>query len=938
MQDPERSTEVPVSTASPPPPSLHPAPAPVALHVRLRPVIIALVMAGGLAFRRGAAVDSSAPNRSAALVEVLRGRGLACDEGDVTWIKGPNGVRGAMFGGSRALVRASLRDEPSDLYLVATRLSPEGVLLGVGAASNVTRTIGVDESRPVLHGNLAAYTTTLDGTATGVHTLDLTGRAPATYTDFTRTQRWQTALTNVQQTGQPYGVVHNAFALDPNAAKVVLSFRDDGLLDITADDRKIVVDPALGKTVEGGGWVREVPEERARPGNLVTWSVDRVRAMPWFGDDNMQWLKAIAFTGLDYGLRARAFFVQDTSAHDVAEDLGGANVTQAPVFIDPEIGWPPPPLKPILSPPLPGEGQWITLDKDPFITLPPGLPSPFVTTYLRTDKDRRDTRIYMTMWDPRVIALHMVAGTVEPVSATGEAGPGVIPRAPEVMKRVVAGFNGGFQAMHGEYGMQADGVLYLPPKPYAATVIELRDGTTGFGAWPRSTEVPDEVLSFRQNLTALVQNDHFNPWGRVWWGGTPPGWADTIHTTRSGLCLTKENFVAYFFGNEISAEVLASAMLGARCAFGIHFDMNPGLVGFEFYNVQPTATFAPLGRPLQNDWEYQGALKDFAGFSVHARRMIRSMQEINFPQYIHREGRDFFYLTVRPTLPGSDLAPPVAPPEANEGAWRVKGLPQHGFPYAVATTSLRIDPSQPQTHARVLRIDPRVVRAAGSAGTSETTPTVVSLFTAQRPPRGAEVGVWLGSGVFLEGVQPPSADASLLLVGQPAAAFLASPGAESPRVAVGIHDEDGMLEWVELAPDATADASSSRAMDALLAHDGCGTRLFVLGAARALLGGSLELDGSKGSPPVGTSARLVRGAAPAARPYFESTPIVTPSVWQPLQSQRVRYFPKPRSAAPASTSGASPAGSANPTPPAAGSSVPAGGLGNPPNPTGATLE
>jgi hypothetical protein len=883
-------------------------------RLRLRPIVIALVMAAAVASRRGGEVDTRAPNRSTALAEVLRARGLSCTQDDVAWLDGAGGVRGALLGGARALVRANLRDEPSDLYLVDVRLSPEGVLLDVGSASNVTHTIGVDENRPILRGSTAAYTTSLDTSITGVHTLDLSGRAPATYTDFTRLQRWQTALTNVQQTGQPSGVVHNAFALDPTATNATLRWREDGLLDVVADDRRILLDPGTGKAVEGGGWVREVPEERARPGNLVTWSVDRVRAMPWFGDDNMQWLKAIAFTALDWGLRARAMLVKDTSEREVAEDLGGANVAQAkaPMFTDPEIGWPPAPMKPILSPPLPGEGQWISLDNDPFVSQPPGHASPFVTSYLRSDRDRRDTRIYVTMWDPRQIALHMVAGTVEPVSATGEAGPGVIPRAPEVMKRVVAGFNGGFQAMHGEYGMQADGVLYLPPKPFAATVLELRDGTTAFGAWPRSTDVPDEVLSFRQNLTAIVQNDRFNPWGRGWWGGTPPGWAgDTIHTTRSGICLTKDNFVGYFFGNEISPDVLAAAMLAARCAFAVHLDMNPGLVGFEFYNVQPTTSFTPLARPLQADWEYQGALRDFAGFSVRARRMIRSMSEINFPQYIHREGRDFFYLTVRPSLPGPELALSApAPASPGEGIWRVKGLPQHGFPYAIATTSLRIDPARPALHARVLRVDPRVVRAAGSAGTTETTPTVVSLFTNLRPPRTSEMGLWFHNGVFLPSVQSPATDATLLVVGEP----LAHAAADSARVAVGIHDEDGMLEWVELAPDASADAATARAMDALLARDGCATRLLVEGAARALLGGSLDLEGASTTTPAGTSARLVRGQAPAARPYFESTPIVGPPVWQPLQMQRVRYFPKPK-AAPSSAAGT--AASASPPPPAA---------------------
>ncbi|NVL67689.1 hypothetical protein HWN74_25515, partial [Escherichia coli] len=105
-------------------------------------------------------------------------------------------------------------------------------------------------------------------------------------------------------------------------------------------------------------------------------------------------------------------------------------------------------------------------------------------------------------------------------------------------------------------------------------------------------------------MTPLVQADKYNPWGRAWWGGVPPGWHDAVHTTRSGVCLTKESFVAYFWGNDIGPEPLGRAMLVARCAFGIHLDMNPGLAGFAFYNVQSAKSFQPLGRPLQPDWEY----------------------------------------------------------------------------------------------------------------------------------------------------------------------------------------------------------------------------------------------------------------------------------------------------------------------------------------------
>jgi hypothetical protein len=75
---------------------------------------------------------------------------------------------------------------------------------------------------------------------------------------------------------------------------------------------------------------------------------------------------------------------------------------------------------------------------------------------------------------------------------------------------------------------------------------------------------------------------------------------------------------------------------------------------------------------------------------------------------------------------------------------------------------------------------------------------------------------------------------------------------------------------------------------------GCSSRMLVPGDARALLGGTLDASGEPG-PSAGTAstARLVRAAAPGAHPAFEKTPVVPPSVWQPLQNQRVRYFRKP---------------------------------------------
>jgi hypothetical protein len=855
----------------------------------LRPVPFAIAIALAWSMHRSADIDDRAPNRSTALCEALASRSLTCDAADVTWLTGAHGVRGATFGGARALVRAESPGEPADLYLVDARLSPEGMLLAVDDDYDVTKTSGVAEGKPIVRGDLVAYTTSVDGIVTAIHTLDLSGKPTSFNADFTRLQNWQIGLTNLQQTGSRAGILHNAFSLDPPANQVDLSFSNSAVgtaVAATADGRAMLLDPKNGTAIEGGGWVRSVPDTQARPGNLVTWSVDRVRAMPWFGEEKMQVVKAVAFTALDFVLSARSKFFGDTTAADVAQDfagLGGARES----YTDPEIGWPPAPLTPLVKPALAGEGKWIVLDHDPFITDIPGTPSAFVTTFVRADKARLNTRVYVTLWDPRQIALHMEAGTVEPVSATGEAGPGVVPRTPEVLKSLVAGFNGGFQAVHGEYGMQANGVLYLPPKPYAATVLELRDGTTAFGAWPANTEVPDEVLSFRQNLTALVEDEKFNPWGRTWWGGTPKGWHDEIHTTRSGICITKENFVGYFWGNDISADVLAEGMILARCAFGIHLDMNPGLAGFEFYNVQNASNFQPLGRPIQPDWEYEGSFKDLPDFHVRARRMIKGMSHMNFPQYIHRDARDFFYLTRRPELPGADLVSAVSPSEPGEGQWRVKGLPQHGFPYALATTEIRLDVKHPDLRARIVRVDPRTVRPAASAGTSADTPTIISFTNATRFKPG-EIAVVRGADSFFIGDSPPENSATLA-VGY----ALADPRVAGAHAFAGVQDDDGMLVWVELADNAHVDDTTNALVDSLLKKMGCSSRVALASGTRALLGGELDLAAMPTPAPTTPVARLVRGDVAGGRLYFTDTPIVGPNVWQPLQMQRVRYFHHP---------------------------------------------
>ena len=443
---------------------------------RMRPVPVVLLLALGLKVALVPRGLDRAPSRSAAVAAALaESRGATVDPADVVWLDPPGPTVG-LRRSARALVRGRVGQNPADLYAVNATLSPEGQLLSVDGVHDLTRSASVDEGRPVAHGRLVAYTTELDGAITAVHVLDTDGRSLPD--DFSRVQRLQTAVSQWQATGQTRGISHDVYTLTRPATRATVTWDPSrtGRLLVRLDDKDTLeIDADAGTLALGSHALAEVRrEEKARPPSLAPWAVDRVRAIEWLGEEKMQYVKAVAFTGLEYLYDARSKVVKDKSATEVEADLGGVNAgTIAPAsFTDPEIGWPPAPMKPLVSPALPNEGQWIALDKDPFITQTPGAPPAFVTSFVRTDPKRPFTRVYVTLWDPRQIALHMEAGTVEPVSATGAAGPGVVPRTPEVIKRLVAGFNGGFQATHGEFGMQSSGVLYLPPKPYGATVAE----------------------------------------------------------------------------------------------------------------------------------------------------------------------------------------------------------------------------------------------------------------------------------------------------------------------------------------------------------------------------------------------------------------------------------------------------------------------------------
>jgi hypothetical protein len=813
---------------------------------------------------------------SEALIQALVKQGWIGDSREVLWVDSPDSGGWTLGHRPRVILRAHRTGEPSDVLLVRARVSPEGRLLAITRVDNLSDTAAVDEAQIRISGNKVAWTVSVGDETTAIHTVDLNGVKLPQSEELNWLARTQLHLTWLQDWGQLSGIARREFRINPPAKRVNIAFDGDIVL-ARIDEVPIQLNSNTSST--SGERVVQVPESIGHPGSFITWAVDRVRALPWFGSDRMQLAKTLAFDAADRFERLRGRMTSDNGLSSLNDELGAALEGAVNNQTDPESGWPPSSMTPVLKEILPHEGQWIELNRDPFVLTREGTPAPFLFSFIRTDRERPYTKVFIVLWDPRHIELHTMSGTREPKTATGETGPGQVPRDDGVISRFVGAFNGGFQATHGEFGMMAEKVVYLPPKPYAATVARLADGSTGFGTWPNDDNIPESITSFRQNLTPLVMDDLVNPYHRTWWGGVPPGWEDATRTVRTGLCLTREGFVGYLYGSGIDSTHLATAMQAARCQYGLQLDMNPGHTGFEFYRVGRKGTLPELGRKLDSQSEAKGDIQGANGWEFMGRRMIRFMNLMHFPRYVRTESRDFFYLTERPLLPLPALKVPIEPREPAEGIWQTKTLSQQGWPPAIATTRYRPDPTRPNLHATLVAIDCKWLQLAKR--TDNKLPTI---FSIEPNELGANsTGLWFTDGAMKLQAQSPSSDARRL-----------ASGTEDPsrigRAGGAVGQLNGQI-WVYVELSGSSDrardaATYERILNEVGAHD----RLYF---GQPI---SVRLDSRVPASPAATG--FVRQQGPHGMRVFEDTPIVSPKVWMPLQDKRLRYTKQPKAARP----------------------------------------
>lgn len=669
-----------------------------AREARQRAILFTCVTAGAI----GAATagTTSVPMDAAELAaELGRSANGTVRPEDVRWE--PSGGLFSDLAVGRFVLFLSSESEgaPRDLQRARVRLSPEGKPLAFGAPRNLTATPLGDDHALVVEGAHAAYATFAFGQEQSVTALDLSGEGAQNVTKKLH-DRAMAAITNWQLTGGASGVGRVDVTLEQPAQRVGLALEGAALDIALADDdrarrptRTAKLDLVTTELQPATAPGMRVESRRHLTKPLVFWAVDTVRAVSWIGPAPIAWLEEKTFALRDTLKQAKFKVTSGGEALErepdqVAPPAAILDASQAAA----DLGhWPPSPIHSMWKTPEPGEGEWTAPTQAWVKRLPTPAsgeapPSMFYRAFVRPDEERPYAKVLLVAMDMRQLDLEMEAGNEDPKPLTGPPGAGRIPRDPAVYTKIAAAFNGGFKTEHGAYGMMLRKRVLLPPVPGIATVIITKDARYGLGTWGSNKDIggiqdvePGEIVSFRQNLDPLVDNDKVNPSGRAQWGFTLPG--TTMQTERSGLCVTNAGHLLYAWGDDVSATTLGKAMKMASCVYGMHLDMNPHHTGFLFTNITELK-----GRNYKSE-------------------LLDKQMEIDTARYIEYAPKDFFYMTLH------DPTPPAL--EASERAWEPDPGVQPAPPWMAGlwhTTVGSID---------VLEIEPARASFRLRAGTKE---------------------------------------------------------------------------------------------------------------------------------------------------------------------------------------------------------------------------
>ena len=251
--------------------------------------------------------------------------------------------------------------------------------------------------------------------------------------------------------------------------------------------------------------------------------------------------------------------------------------------------------------------------------------------------------VTVVAFDRRQIELSLVAGTQEPESdaVASERRSGLVPS--EDQPRLLAVFNGGFMARHGNFGMMVDGDVYVPPKDDACVVGLGRDGEVQIGSWSRVEPQLAQARAWRQTPPCLVEGGELNPrlseeYRTRRWGAAKGGDRE-VRRSALGLDASGRSLL-YGFGDWLTAGEMAAAMKAAGGVDVAQLDINWSYT--RFYSFEQVAGQSP---------RIVASLVPKAKFSPN--------NYVSKPSY-----RDFFYVARRTGAASASLGWQPLPAEA----------------------------------------------------------------------------------------------------------------------------------------------------------------------------------------------------------------------------------------------------------------------------------
>lgn len=525
--------------------------------------------------------------------------------------------------------RAEGEDTLRDLYRSFVRLSPEGRVLDIGRVRNLTSTDRADEYGIVGNDSLALFATRSDWAPPSLSFLNLRGAEDDGHSWL---ERFQLSVYSYLETGTMDGLGRSDLFLQGPVPGDELSVTvQDGVAQLRSSGNQVQLAVDELFNLEGGSSEASRLNEKG-----FSFMVRRFEPIPWphflantgralVGAPFIAWLEGRAFSTRDWLHRA-THSLKNGNELDPVRELSPKteNAPSDPSATDDSLTkatpWPPSQLQAI-GVPQKGDGEWRAVERP---VLPKTGEPLFYRTVLHPDPLRPYAELQLVAMDMRRLELKIGAGYEDPHPDTGPPGSGQIPSDPQLTARVVATFNGAFKAVHGRYGMKAEGRVLVDPVVGAATVTIDESGRAGFGTWGPEDRAEDYV-ALRQNLDPLIAGGKINPSARKVWGDHLYGTGVAVE--RSALCLHKQGQIFYAWGTEATGLSLAEGLHAAGCIYAIHLDMNPGHCAFLFNRV---TSIVPLNA--------QGEALD-------------PRMRVNPTRFVRWSPKDFFYLVTRPTSP-----------------------------------------------------------------------------------------------------------------------------------------------------------------------------------------------------------------------------------------------------------------------------------------------